>query len=204
MCTQHGALLIFDEVMTGFRVARGGAQQLYGIAPDLSTFGKVIGGGMPVGAYGGRREIMQKVAPSGPIYQAGTLSGNPVAMAAGLAMLELIQAPGFYADLENKTQLLADGLLAVASEAGVPFSVNRVCGMFGLFFTSEKVETYTQATQCDVATFNRFFHAMLKRGVYLAPSAFEAGFMSTAHSERDIAETLDAARGAFREILHAS
>jgi len=204
LCTQHGALLIFDEVMTGFRVARGGAQQLYGIAPDLSTFGKVIGGGMPVGAYGGRREIMQKVAPSGPIYQAGTLSGNPVAMAAGLAMLELIQAPGFYADLENKTQLLADGLLAVASEAGVPFSVNRVCGMFGLFFTSEKVETYTQATRCDVAMFNRFFHAMLKRGVYLAPSAFEAGFMSTAHSERDIAETLDAARGAFREIQHAS
>jgi len=204
LCTQHGALLIFDEVMTGFRVARGGAQQLYGIAPDLSTFGKVIGGGMPVGAYGGRREIMQKVAPSGPIYQAGTLSGNPVAMAAGLAMLELIQAPGFYADLENKTQLLADGLLAVASEAGVPFSVNRVCGMFGLFFTSEKVETYTQATRCDVAMFNRFFHAMLKRGVYLAPSAFEAGFMSAAHGERDIAETLDAARGAFREILHAS
>jgi len=204
LCTQHGALLIFDEVMTGFRVARGGAQQLYGIAPDLSTFGKVIGGGMPVGAYGGRREIMQKVAPSGPIYQAGTLSGNPVAMAAGLAMLELIQAPGFYADLQNKTQLLADGLLAVASEAGVPFSVNRICGMFGLFFTSEKVETYTQATHCDVAMFNRFFHAMLKRGVYLAPSAFEAGFMSTAHSERDIAETLDAARGAFREILHAS
>jgi len=204
LCAQHGALLIFDEVMTGFRVARGGAQQLYGIAPDLSTFGKVIGGGMPVGAYGGRREIMQKVAPSGPIYQAGTLSGNPVAMAAGLAMLELIQAPGFYADLENKTQLLVDGLLAVASEAGVPFSVNRVCGMFGLFFTSEKVETYTQATQCDVAMFNRFFHAMLKRGVYLAPSAFEAGFMSTAHGERDIAETLDAARGAFREIQHAS
>ena len=204
LCTQHGAVLIFDEVMTGFRVARGGAQQLYGIAPDLSTFGKVIGGGMPVGAYGGRREIMEKVAPSGPIYQAGTLSGNPVAMDAGLAMLELIQAPGFYADLENKTQLLADGLLAAASEAGVPFSVNRVCGMFGLFFTSEKVETYTQATQCDVAMFNRFFHAMLKRGVYLAPSAFEAGFMSTAHSDRDIAETLDAARGAFRETLHAS
>jgi glutamate-1-semialdehyde 2,1-aminomutase len=204
LCTQHGALLIFDEVMTGFRVARGGAQQLYGIAPDLSTFGKVIGGGMPVGAYGGRREIMEKVAPNGPIYQAGTLSGNPVAMAAGLAMLELIQAPGFYADLERKTQLLADGLLAIAIEAGVPFSVNRVCGMFGLFFTSEKVETYTQATQCDVAMFNRFFHAMLKRGVYLAPSAFEAGFMSTAHSERDIADTLDAARGAFRETLHAS
>jgi len=199
LCTQHGALLIFDEVMTGFRVALGGAQQLYGIKPDLSTFGKVIGGGMPVGAYGGRREIMEKIAPSGPIYQAGTLSGNPVAMAAGLAMLQLIQEPGFYADLERKTQLLADGLLAVAIEAGVPLSVNRVCGMFGLFFTAEKVETYTQATACDVKMFNRFFHAMRERGVYLAPSAFEAGFMSAAHSEQDIADTLEAARGAFRD-----
>ena len=204
LCTQHGALLIFDEVMTGFRVALGGAQQLYGIKPDLSTFGKVIGGGMPVGAYGGRREIMEKIAPSGPIYQAGTLSGNPVAMAAGLAMLQLIQEPGFYADLERRTQLLADGLLAVAIEAGVPLSVNRVCGMFGLFFTSEKVETYTQATACDVAMFNRFFHALLKRGVYLAPSAFEAGFMSTAHSEQDIADTLEAARGAFRDAAKAA
>jgi len=204
LCTQYGALLIFDEVMTGFRVALGGAQQLYGIKPDLSTFGKVIGGGMPVGAYGGRREIMEKVAPSGPIYQAGTLSGNPVAMAAGLAMLQLIQAPGFYAELERKTHLLADGLLALALEASVPFSVNRVCGMFGVFFTSEKVETYTQATRCDVAMFNRFFHAMLKRGVYLAPSAFEAGFMSTAHSEPDIAATLEAARGAFKEARDAS
>jgi len=204
LCSQHGALLIFDEVMTGFRVALGGAQQLYGIKPDLSTFGKVIGGGMPVGAYGGRREIMQKIAPSGPIYQAGTLSGNPVAMAAGLAMLQLIQEPGFYADLERKTQLLADGLLAVATEAGVPFSVNRVCGMFGLFFTAEKVETYTQATRCDVALFNRFFHAMLNRGVYFAPSAFEAGFMSAAHTEQDIADTLQAARGAFAEAVHAS
>jgi len=199
LCTRFGALLIFDEVMTGFRVALGGAQQLYGIKPDLSTFGKVIGGGMPVGAYGGGREIMQKVAPSGPIYQAGTLSGNPIAMAAGLAMLEVIQQNGFHAELERKTQLLADGLLAVAREAGVPFSVNRVCGMFGLFFTAEKVETFTQATACDVMMFNRFFHAMLKRGVYLAPSAFEAGFMSAAHSEQDIAETLEAARGAFRE-----
>jgi glutamate-1-semialdehyde 2,1-aminomutase len=198
LCTQYGALLIFDEVMTGFRVALGGAQQLYGIAPDLSTFGKVIGGGMPVGAYGGRRDIMQQVAPSGPIYQAGTLSGNPVAMAAGLAMLELIQAPGFHADLERKTRLLADGMRAVAIDAGVPFSVNHVCGMFGLFFTAEKVETYTQATACDVPAFNRFFHAMLERGVYLAPSAFEAGFMSSAHSEQDIADTLQAAREAFR------
>jgi glutamate-1-semialdehyde 2,1-aminomutase len=198
LCTRHGALLIFDEVMTGFRVALGGAQQLYGITPDLSTFGKIIGGGMPVGAYGGRRDIMERVAPSGPIYQAGTLSGNPVAMAAGLAMLDVIQTPGFYADLERKTQLLTDGLLAVAIDAGVPFSVNRVCGMFGMFFTAQKVETFAQATACDVAAFNRFFHAMLERGVYFAPSAFEAGFMSNAHSEQDIADTLQAAREAFR------
>jgi glutamate-1-semialdehyde 2,1-aminomutase len=198
LCSRHGTVLIFDEVMTGFRVALGGAQQLYGITPDLSTFGKIIGGGMPVGAYGGKREIMEKVAPSGPIYQAGTLSGNPVAMAAGLAMLELIQAPGFYAELERKTHLLADGLRAVAADAGVPLSTNAVCGMFGLFFTSVKVETYTQATACDVPAFNRFFHAMLERGVYLAPSAFEAGFMSLAHSDQDIADTLQAAREAFR------
>jgi glutamate-1-semialdehyde 2,1-aminomutase len=198
LCSRHGTVLIFDEVMTGFRVALGGAQQLYGITPDLSTFGKIIGGGMPVGAYGGKREIMEKVAPSGPIYQAGTLSGNPVAMAAGLAMLDLIQAPGFYAELERKTHLLADGLRAVAADAGVPFSTNAVCGMFGLFLTSEKVETYTQATACDVPAFNRFFHAMLERGVYLAPSAFEAGFMSLAHSEQDIADTLQAARDALR------
>jgi glutamate-1-semialdehyde 2,1-aminomutase len=203
LCTHHGALLILDEVMTGFRVALGGAQQLYGIDPDLSTFGKIIGGGMPVGAYGGKREIMEKVAPSGPIYQAGTLSGNPIAMAAGLAMLEVIQAPDFYPELDRKTRLLTDGLQSVAIGAGVPFSTNRVCGMFGLFFTVEKVETYTQATNCDVAAFNRFFHAMLSRGIYLAPSAFEAGFMSLAHSEQDIADTLDAARQAFRETKNA-
>jgi glutamate-1-semialdehyde 2,1-aminomutase len=203
LCTRHGAVLIFDEVMTGFRVALGGAQARYGIEPDLSTFGKIIGGGMPVGAYGGRREIMEQVAPSGPIYQAGTLSGNPVAMAAGLAMLELIQAPGFYEDLERKTTLLVDGLRAVAIEAGVPFSTNRVGSMFGLFFTNVQVETYTQATACDVAAFNRFFHAMLARGVYLAPSAFEAGFLSAAHSEQDIADTIQAARESFREITHA-
>ena len=203
LCTNHGALLIFDEVMTGFRVALGGAQSLYGIKPDLSTFGKIIGGGMPVGAYGGRREIMEKVAPSGPIYQAGTLSGNPVAMAAGLAVLDIIQAKDFYKNLDDKTALLTDGLRAVAVEADIPFSTNRVCGMFGLFFTSEKVETYTQATNCDVPAFNRFFHAMLDRGIYLAPSAFEAGFMSTAHSEQDIADTLDAARAAFAETKRA-
>ena len=197
LCTQHGALLIFDEVMTGFRVALGGAQQLYGITPDLTTFGKIIGGGMPVGAYGGRREIMEQVAPAGPIYQAGTLSGNPVAMAAGLAMLDLIQTPQFYDELDRRTRLLTDTFQAAADEAGVPLTINRVCGMFGLFFTREKVETYAQATACDVAMFKRFFHAMLERGVYLAPSAFEAGFVSIAHTEQVIADTLDAARAAF-------
>ncbi|MER3546882.1 MAG: aspartate aminotransferase family protein, partial [Rhodanobacteraceae bacterium] len=198
LCTRHGALLIFDEVMTGFRVAPGGAQALYGITPDLTTLGKIIGGGMPVGAYGGRRELMQQIAPSGLIYQAGTLSGNPVAMAAGLAMLELIREPGFYEELDRKTRLLTDGLLACAIEAGVPFSFNRVCGMFGLFFTDEKVETFAQATACDLAAFKRFFHAMLERGVFLAPSAYEAGFISSAHTEQDIADTLEAARAAFR------
>ncbi len=146
---------------------------------------------------------MEKIAPAGPVYQAGTLSGNPIAMAAGLAMLEVIQTPGFHAELERKTNLLTDGLTAVALDAGVPFTTNRVCGMFGLFFTAEKVETYTQATACDVPAFNRFFHAMLERGVYLAPSAFEAGFMSNAHTDDDIAATFDAARAAFREARHA-
>ncbi|MBO9662204.1 glutamate-1-semialdehyde 2,1-aminomutase [Dokdonella sp.] len=200
LCTRHGALLIFDEVMTGFRVALGGAQALYGITPDLTTFGKIIGGGMPVGAYGGRRELMQQIAPAGPIYQAGTLSGNPVAMAAGLAMLELVRVPGFHDELDRRTRLLTDSLQAAADEAGVPLTINRVCGMFGLFFTSEKVDTYAQATACDVAAFNRFFQAMLKAGVYLAPSAFEAGFVSIAHTEQVIADTLHAARGAFAQV----
>jgi glutamate-1-semialdehyde 2,1-aminomutase len=198
LCTHHGALLIFDEVMTGFRVALGGAQARYGVAADLVTFGKVIGGGMPVGAYGGRRELMEQISPSGPIYQAGTLSGNPVAMAAGLAMLELVQAPGFHDALEAKTNALCDGLEAVAREAGVAITTNRVGGMFGLFFSSEKVDTYAQAIACDSAAFNRFFHAMLERGVYLAPSAFEAGFLSSAHGDAEIAATIDAARQAFR------
>ena len=198
ICTKHGALFIFDEVMTGFRVALGGAQARYGITPDLSTFGKIIGGGMPVGAYGGRREIMRQIAPSGPVYQAGTLSGNPVAMAAGLAMLELIQTPGFYEEIDRKTRLITDGFAAVAVEAGVALTTNRVCGMFGIFFTSEKVETFAQATACDTALFNRFFHGMLERGVYLAPSAFEAGFLSSAHDDDVIAQTLEAARGALR------
>ncbi|OZB62188.1 MAG: glutamate-1-semialdehyde-2,1-aminomutase [Lysobacterales bacterium 14-68-21] len=194
LCDEHGALLIFDEVMTGFRVALGGAQAHYGVKPDLTTFGKVIGGGMPVGAYGGRRDLMEQVAPAGPIYQAGTLSGNPVAMAAGLAMLGLVQAPGFHDTLAARTRLLCDGLQAVADGAGMAFSTNCVGGMFGLFFTSEKVESFAQATAADTARFNRFFHGMLERGIYLAPSAFEAGFMSSAHSDEDIAATLEAAR----------
>jgi glutamate-1-semialdehyde 2,1-aminomutase len=202
LCTRHGALLIFDEVMTGFRVALGGAQALYGITPDLSTFGKIIGGGMPVGAYGGRRDIMQQVAPAGPVYQAGTLSGNPVAMAAGLAMLELIQTPEFYPQLDRRTRLVTDCFASAAAEAGVPLGINRTCGMFGLFFTAEtKVETFAQATACDVGMFKRFFHAMLKRGVYLAPSAFEAGFVSIAHTEQVIADTHAAARAAFADAL---
>jgi glutamate-1-semialdehyde 2,1-aminomutase len=198
LCTRHGALLIFDEVMTGFRVALGGAQQRYGVTADLATFGKIIGGGMPVGAYGGRRELMQQIAPSGPIYQAGTLSGNPVAMAAGLAMLELIQAPGFHERLERRTHALCDGLEDAARDAGVPFTTNRIGGMFGLFFSADPVDTYAQAIACDTTAFNRFFHAMLERGVYLAPSAFEAGFMSSAHGDAEIAHTLEAAREAFR------
>jgi len=198
LCTQHGALLIFDEVMTGFRVALGGAQARYGVTPDLTTFGKIIGGGMPVGAYGGRRDLMTQIAPSGPIYQAGTLSGNPVAMAAGLAMLELVQAPGFHDALTAATHALCDGLETAARDAGVPLTTTRVGGMFGLFFTSEQVDTYAQAIACDTAAFNRFFHAMLERGVYLAPSAYEAGFMSSAHDPQVIAQTVAAAREAFK------
>lgn len=199
LCTRHGAVLIFDEVMTGFRVAAGGAQQLFGVTPDLTTFGKIIGGGMPVGAYGGRRELMEQVAPAGPIYQAGTLSGNPVAMAAGLATLELVRAPGFHAELERRTHALCDGLEAAAAEAGVAVTTTRVPAMFGLFFTDRRVETFADATACDTARFARFFHGLLKRGVYFAPSAYEAGFLSAAHSEADIEATIDAARGAFAE-----
>ncbi|PKM06406.1 MAG: glutamate-1-semialdehyde-2,1-aminomutase [Gammaproteobacteria bacterium HGW-Gammaproteobacteria-4] len=197
LCTRHGTVLIFDEVMTGFRVALGGAQARYGITPDLSTFGKIIGGGMPVGAYGGRRDLMAQIAPSGPIYQAGTLSGNPVAMAAGLATLELIQVPGFHDSLEAKTNRLCDGLESAARDAGIAATTNRSCAMYGLFFGAEKVTTFAQATSCDVTRFRRFFHAMLKRGVYFAPSAFEAGFLSAAHSEADIDATIAAAREAF-------
>ena len=197
LCARDGALLIFDEVMTGFRVAAGGAQSLYAITPDLTTLGKIIGGGMPVGAYGGRRDLMEQVSPAGPIYQAGTLSGNPVAMAAGLAMLDLVREPGFHERLSLQTQALTDGLIATAREADVPFSANRVGGMFGLFFSDAKIETFAQAMACDREAFNRFFHAMLERGVYFAPSPFEAGFMSMAHDDDVIAKTLEAARAAF-------
>ncbi len=200
LCTKHGTLLIFDEVMTGFRVALGGAQQRYGIAPDLSTFGKIIGGGMPVGAFGGRRELMRQIAPSGPIYQAGTLSGNPVAMAAGLATLELVQAPGFHDALEASTHALCDGLEAAARDAGVAFHTTRAPGMYGLYFREGPVESFADAMASDAAKFGRFFHAMLERGVSFAPSAFEAGFMSSAHSAADIAATLDAARAAFEVV----
>ena len=204
LCTRHGALLIFDEVMTGFRVAPGGAQARYGITPDLSTFGKIIGGGMPVGAYGGPRDLMQQIAPAGPIYQAGTLSGNPVAMAAGLAMLELVQEPGFHDRLEATTNTLCDGFETAAREAGVPLTTNRVGAMFGLFFTDAKVDTYAGATACDIGAFNRFFHAMLERGVFMAPSAYEAGFISSAHDDAVVEVTLEAARGAFRAVADAA
>ncbi len=200
LCTQHGALLIFDEVMTGFRVALGGAQARYGITPDLTTFGKIIGGGMPVGAYGGRRELMEQISPAGPIYQAGTLSGNPVAMAAGLAMLELVQEPGFHDRLEATSNALCDGFEEAARAAGVPLTTNRVGAMYGLFFSSDRVDTYAGATSCDIDAYKRFFHAMLERGVFLAPSAYEAGFISSAHDEAVIEATLEAAREAFRAV----
>ncbi|NOT16493.1 MAG: glutamate-1-semialdehyde 2,1-aminomutase [Sulfuriferula sp.] len=197
VCTQYGAVLIFDEVMTGFRVALGGAQALYGITPDLSTFGKVIGGGMPVGAFGGRGDIMAHLAPLGGVYQAGTLSGNPVAVAAGLATLSLIQAPGFYEQLGERTAQLLHGLSAAAAKHGVAFSAQHVGGMFGVYFRAQVPENYAQVMECDVSAFNRFFHGMLDAGVYFAPSAFEAGFVSAAHGDVEIAATLDKADAVF-------
>jgi glutamate-1-semialdehyde 2,1-aminomutase len=197
-CDRAGALLIFDEVMTGFRVARGGAQALYGIRPDLTTLGKIIGGGMPVGAFGGRREIMERLAPLGPVYQAGTLSGNPVSMAAGLATLELLSAPGFHERLGRTTDELIARLRAAAAKAGVPLATNHVCGMFGFFFTREAtVDSYAKVMASDVQRFNRFFHAMIAQGVYFAPSAFEAGFLSAAHGSVEIDTTVAAAERAF-------
>jgi glutamate-1-semialdehyde 2,1-aminomutase len=201
LCTRHGTVLIFDEVMTGFRVAPGGAQAVYGVKPDLTTLGKIIGGGMPVGAFGGRRDIMERLAPLGPVYQAGTLSGNPVAMAAGLATLEAISRSGFHARLDATTGRLVEGLAAAARDAGVPFATNRVCGMFGLFFTADRqVANYRQVMACDTARFRRFFHGMLDAGIYLAPSPFEAGFVSAAHGEPEIAATIEGAARVFAGI----
>lgn len=201
LCDEHGCLLIFDEVMTGFRVALQGAQGLFGVTPDLSTFGKVIGGGMPVGAFGGKQEFMQLVAPVGPVYQAGTLSGNPVAMAAGLANLELISREGFFEDLTAKTERLTIGIQGAADEAGVPFLTTHVGGMFGLFFTAAKeIVNFAEAGKCDVEAFKVFFHRMLERGVNFAPSAFETGFVSSAHTEEHINATIAAARESFALI----
>ena len=200
-CTKHGTVLIFDEVMTGFRVARGGAQELYGIRPDLTTLGKIVGGGMPVGAFGGRREIMEHIAPLGPVYQAGTLSGNPVAMAAVLATLAGLEMPGFHAKLRAATDRLVAGLREAAARSKVPLATNHVCGMFGIFFTgAEQVTSYAEATACDVERFKRFFHGMLAEGVYLAPSAFEAGFVSAAHTDADIDATVAAAGRVFARL----
>ncbi|MCG5535591.1 glutamate-1-semialdehyde 2,1-aminomutase [Ectothiorhodospira mobilis] len=201
VCDDHGALLIFDEVMTGFRVARGGAQELYGVKPDLTTLGKVIGGGMPVGALGGRRQVMEYLSPLGPVYQAGTLSGNPIAMTAGLKTLEILSAPGFHDDLTAKAETLISGILGEAQKAGVPMAANQVGGMFGLFFTDQpQVGNFQQVSQCDTERFGRFFHAMLDKGVYLAPSAFEAGFMSSSHSAGDVETTIRAAGEVLREL----
>jgi glutamate-1-semialdehyde 2,1-aminomutase len=193
LCTRHGAVLIFDEVMTGFRVALGGAQELYAVKPDLTTLGKIVGGGMPVGAFGGRRDIMERLAPLGPVYQAGTLSGNPVAMAAGLATLEGVARPGFHARLAAATARLVDGIAGAARAARVPLAANQVCGMFSLFFSSGPVTSYREVMASDAARFRRFFHGMLDAGVYLAPSPFEAGFVSAAHGPAEIEATVEAA-----------
>jgi glutamate-1-semialdehyde 2,1-aminomutase len=190
LCDRYGAVLIFDEVMTGFRVHLRGAQGLYGVTPDLTTLGKIIGGGMPVGAFGGKRAIMHKIAPLGPVYQAGTLSGNPVAVAAGLATLKAIQAPGFYELLSERTRALTDGLAAAAAKAGVAFSAQSIGAMFGIYFAPRAPSSYAEVMTCDKEAFNRFFHRMLDAGVYFAPSAFEAGFVSAAHSAEDIAATV--------------
>ena len=197
LCSRHGALLIFDEVMTGFRVAAGGAQSIFGVKPDITTLGKVIGGGLPVGAFGGRRDVMAQLAPLGPVYQAGTLSGNPVAVAAGLATLRKVLAPGFFERLEGTTRALLSGMQRAADAAGVPFSTAGVGGMFGMFFRASPPRTFGEVMDCDRERFNRFFHAMLERGVYLAPSAFEAGFVSAAHTGADLEATFAAAREAL-------
>ncbi len=201
VCDQYGSVLIFDEVMTGFRVGLHGAQHLYNIRPDMTTLGKIIGGGMPVGAFGGKRKIMEFLAPLGPVYQAGTLSGNPVAMAAGLKTLELVSVPGFYETLSAKTAELLQGLQQAADKSDIDFTTNQVGGMFGLFFSAEKnISRFSQVMQCDQGRFKRFFHAMLDQGIYLAPSAFEAGFVSAAHGDADIKATLAAAETVFKNL----
>lgn len=199
---QHGSVLIFDEVMTGFRLAPGGAQELYGIEPDLTVLGKIIGGGLPVGAFAGRHDIMAQIAPSGPVYQAGTLSGNPIAMTAGYTTLEILRAAGFHDRLSEQTEKLVAGMLEIARETGVALTTNHVPGMFGLFFTeASAVNNFTEVTACDLERFKKFFHAMLQEGVYLAPSAYEAGFVSSAHSDDVIDETLTAARKVFPRLV---
>jgi len=201
LCDEFGALLIIDEVMTGFRVALGGAQEHYNVMPDLTCLGKIIGGGMPVGAFGGRREVMDALAPTGPVYQAGTLSGNPIAMAAGIACLTQVSQPGVHQTLTELTTRLAEGLVDAAQKENIPFVVNHVGGMFGLFFTdAETVTSYQDVMKCNVERFKKFFHLMLEEGVYLAPSALEAGFMSLAHTQEDIQRTIDAARRCFAKL----
>ena len=201
LCDVHGIVLIFDEVMCGFRAAKGGAQEVYGVVPDMTTLGKVIGGGMPVGAFGGKKEIMSHLAPLGPVYQAGTLSGNPIAMAAGLAMLNAISQPGFYDNLTSKTQTLCSGLESLAQKHGIPLSTNQVGSMFGFFFSEEKnIRRFAQVQKCDQERFKKFYHGMLNEGVYLAPSAFEAGFMCAAISDDDIQFTLSAADKVFASL----
>jgi len=203
LCTASGTLLIFDEVMTGFRVAKGGAQSLFGITPDLTTLGKIVGGGMPAAAFGGRADVMASLAPDGPVYQAGTLSGNPVAMAAGLATLELIDEPGFYESLTAKTRQLIDGLSAAAKRAGIPMATECEGGMFGLVFTdATSVRSFAQVAAADVGRFKKFFHGMLDEGVYLAPSAFEAGFVSAAHGDKEINATIAAAEKVFSKLAN--
>ncbi|PAU77089.1 glutamate-1-semialdehyde-2,1-aminomutase [Halovibrio salipaludis] len=201
ICDRHGSVLIFDEVMSGFRVAPGGAQERYGVTPDLTALGKIIGGGLPVGALGGRRDIMSHLAPLGPVYQAGTLSGNPLAMRAGLATLEGLSQPGFHDQLEQRTRKLMDGFAAIADKHGIPLKVQGAGGMFGLFFTDQpEVTRFEHVVNCDTERFGRFFHAMLEQGVYLAPAAFEAGFVSGAHTEADIEATLQAADKAMAQL----
>jgi glutamate-1-semialdehyde 2,1-aminomutase len=199
-CTRHGAVLIFDEVMTGFRVALGGAQQRFGLRPDLTTLGKVAGGGLPLAAVGGRRDIMEKIAPLGPVYQAGTLSGNPIAVAAGLATLKLVSQKGFIEKVESTTRALVDGLAVLG---GKGFCAQSIGSMFGVYFRDAPPTSFAEVMQCDRERFNRFFHEMLARGVYLAPSAYEAGFVSAAHGADEIEATLEAARAAFAKISQA-